>query len=445
MADALHAPGTAASRRDSGGGDGIRSTIAVGLTVAAALVGGIGWWAGTSVIAGAIIAPGTVVVESNVKKVQQQSGGTVRSILVRNGDHVRAGDILVRLDDRTARASLQIVSQQLDRARLRMARLNAEATGARQLAVPPSLAGRTGDPEIEALMEGERALLMSDLNLQDGKKAQLETRNQQYREQIDGLEAQRAAAHDALALAQRDVVTVQALYDRKLASLDRLTALQTQIIQQKGEIGRLTAAIAEAEGRISENAMIGMQTEEDFRKSANTDLRDTEGKEAELIERQAVAQNQLEDTVVRAPQDGVVQELAIHTIGGVVSPGETMMLIVPGTDQLVIDAQVSPMHIDEVHVGQPVVVRFSAFNRTTTPECHGAIENVSADLIRDQNTRTAYYLARIDVSDEATCLGRDQALVPGMPTELHIQTGDRTVWSYIFKPLTDQMMRALRE
>jgi HlyD family secretion protein len=443
MTDVLHPRRTTAGRAD--GEDGVRSTVVAGLAVAVALVGGVGWWAGTSVISGAIIASGTVVVESNVKKVQQQSGGTVRSIMVRNGDYVSVGDVLVRLDDRTAQASLQIVSQQLDRARLRMARLIAETTGATELTVPPALAERAGDPEIAGLIDGERALLASDLNLLESKKAQLDTRNQQYREQIDGLEAQRSAAHEALALAERDVVTVQSLYDRKLAPLDRLTALQSQIIQQKGEIGRLTAAIAEAQGRISENAMIDTQTEEDFRKNANTDLRDTEGKEAELIERQTVAQNQLEDTVVRAPQDGVVQELSVHTIGGVVSPGETMMLIVPRTDRRVVDAQVSPMHIDEVHVGQPVVIRFSAFDRTTTPECHGKVENVSADLVRDQNARTAYYLARIDVSDEAVCLGGDKALVPGMPTELHIQTGDRTVWSYIFKPLTDQMMRAMRE
>jgi HlyD family secretion protein len=129
-----------------------------------------------------------------------------------------------------------------------------------------------------------------------------------------------------------------------------------------------------------------------------------------------------------------------------VAPGETMMVIVPGADQLVIDAQVAPQHIDEVHPGQPVVIRFSAFDRTTTPECHGTVKSVSADLIRDQAAaRTAYYLARIDVSDEATCLGSDKTLVPGMPTELHIQTGERKVWSYIFKPLTDQMMRAIRE
>lgn len=445
LTDTFATHGRAGARSAARQGDGIGVHIAFGLVLAAALVGGVGWWAGTSSIAGAIVASGTVVVESNVKKVQLQTGGTVRAILVRNGDHVRTGDTLVRFDDRIAAANLQIVNQQYDRARLRMARLTAEAAGSSVLVVPPAVAERAADPDIADVIAGERALLASDIGLLNNKKGQLETRNRQYLEQIEGLKAQRNAAQDALELSQGDLADVEDLYNRKLAPRDRLTALKMQIVQQKGEMGRLTAAIAEAEGRISENAVMGLQIEDDFRKSANSDLRDTEAKEAELIERQRVAQSQLDDTVVTAPQDGVIQELNIHTVGGVVAPGETMMVIVPGTDELVIDAQVAPQHIDEVYAGQPVVVRFSAFDRTVTPECHGTVKSVSADLIRDTATRTAYYSARIDVADEGTCLGKDKTLVPGMPTELHIQTGERTVWSYIFKPLSDQLLRSFRE
>jgi HlyD family secretion protein len=445
VADTGLASGGTTRKDSTTSADGVGAHIAFGIVLAAALAGGVGWWAGASSIAGAIVASGTVVVESNVKKVQQQAGGTVRAILVRNGDHVRAGDTLVRFDDRVAAASLEIVSQQLDRARLRMARLAAEAAGSTVMTIPSDLAERATEPDLAAVIAGEKTLLTSDFGLLNNKKGQLETRNGQYLEQIEGLKAQRGAAQDALELSQGDLPNVEDLYNRKLAPRDRLTALKMQIVQQKGEIGRLTAAIAEAEGRISENAVIGFQIVEDFRKSANSDLRDTETKEAELIERRRVAQSQLDDTVVVAPQDGVVQELNVHTVGGVVAPGETMMMIVPGSDELVIDAQVAPQHIDEVYAGQPVVVRFSAFDRTSTPECHGTVKSVSADLIRDTTNRTAYYSVRIDVSDEATCLGKDKTLLPGMPTELHIQTGERTVWSYIFKPLTDQIMRSFRE
>jgi HlyD family secretion protein len=445
LADTVAIRGRAGAQNSATRADGIGQHVSFGHVLTAALIGGVGWWAGTSSIAGAIVASGTVVVESNVKKVQLQTGGTVRAILVRNGDHVRVGDTLVRFDDRVAAANLQIMSQQLDRTRLRMARLAAEAAGSPVLTVPPALVERVAEPDVAAVLAGEKNLLASDLGLLNNKKGQLASRNRQYLDQIEGLNAQRDAARDALALSQGDLVDVEDLYNRKLAPRDRLTALKMQIVQQKGEIGRLTAAIAEAEGRISENAVMGLQIEDDFRKSANSDLRDTEAKEVELAERQRVARSQLDDTVVIAPQDGIVQELNIHTVGGVVAPGETMMVIVPGTDELVIDAQVAPQHIDEVYAGQPVVVRFSAFDRTVTPECHGTVKSVSADLIRDAASRTAYYSARIDVSDEATCLGKDKTLVPGMPTELHIQTGERTVWSYIFKPLSDQLLRSFRE
>lgn len=441
----LHAPALPALQRSSMRGDGVRWTIGSGLVVVAALVGGIGIWAGTTSLAGAVIASGTVVVESNVKKVQEQTGGTVHEILVRNGDKVTAGQVLVRFDDTVARANLGIIGQQLDRARLQMTRLEAETIGRDEMIIPDDLSARASDPAMAILIAGENALHRSNMTLLESQKAQLGTRNDQYREQIEGLKAQRAAALEALDLATNDLIIIQDLYAKRFASLDRLTALKTQTIQQKGEAGRLLAAIAEVEGRISENALASIQLDNDFRKSANADLREAEGKEAELVERKQVALDQLDHMTIKAPQSGVVQELAIHTVGGVVASGETMMLIVPQTDDLVIDAQVPPLRIDDVSLGQPVVIRFSAFDRNTTPECHGTVDRISPDLVKDTANRTAYYEARINITDEAVCLKTATRLIPGMPAELHIQTGDRTVWSYLMKPITDQLSRAFRE
>jgi HlyD family secretion protein len=425
--------------------DGIRGNLLLGGLITLALVGGVGGWVATTSIAGAVIAGGTVMVESNVKKVQHQTGGIVGDILVRNGDHVKAGDVVIQLDETQTRANMQIVSQQLDRVRIRMARLEAEAFGSPIMLVPAALQDRAANPDIDALISGERALFDSNKRSLDGKSAQLIARNGQYGEQKEGLKAQRQAAEESLALVQRDLVTVEDLYKRKLIPLERLSSLQLEVARQKGEIGRLTAAIAEVEGRISENDLLSIQIKDDSRQRANSDLRDAEAKEAELIERLQVAQDLLTRTVIRAPQTGVVQELSVHTIGGVVTPGEELMLIVPESDALVVDAQIAPQHIDDVDPGQPVVIRFSAFDRNTTPECHGSVDRVSPDLIRNEAQRTAYYVARISIKDRAECLDDSKHLVPGMPAELHIQTGDRTVWSYIMKPLLDQLSRSLRE
>ena len=213
----------------------------------------------------------------------------------------------------------------------------------------------------------------------------------------------------------------------------------------RGETGRLAAAIAETEGKISESRLQALQVDEEMRKEVNEELRELDGKEVELIERKTVAQDQLSRTEIRAPQSGFVQELAIHTVGGVISPGETLMLVVPGEDRLVVDAMVAPASIDDVEPGQPVSIRFSAFDANTTPECEGTVERVSADLIKDPQRQISYFVARTMLDDQQSCLGANRRLQPGMPAEVHIRTGERDVWSYVMKPLSDQMARAFRE
>ena len=228
-------------------------------------------------------------------------------------------------------------------------------------------------------------------------------------------------------------------------SLERVSELQLELSRLRGETGRLSAAIAETEGKISETALQAIQVDEDMRKDVNEELRELDGKEVELIERKVVAQDQLTRTEIRAPQSGIVQELAVHTVGGVISPGETLMLIVPEEDRLVIDAMVAPASIDDVKPGQPVSIRFPAFDFATTPECKGTVQRVSADLIKDSQRQISYFLARMTLTDQDTCLRDTRRLQPGMPAEVHIQTGERNVLSYVMKPLSDQMSRAFRE
>ncbi len=428
-----------------GSGEGIKANILFGLSVSILLVGGVGAWAATTSLAGAVIASGNVVVESNSKKVQHQTGGIVGAILVREGDRVSAGDVIVRLDETMTRANLQIIAQQYDRTVARQARLQAERLGLPAIKFPDDLAKRANDPDLEVVIAGERALFESRTRASTGLKSQLEARSGQLKKQIEGLSAQKKATEEAAALVERDSNSLQKLYEKKLVSLERVSQLQLELSRLKGESGRLAAAIAETDGKISETALQALQVDEEMRKDVNEELRELDGKEVELVERKVVAKDQLARTEIRAPQSGFVQELAVHTVGGVIAPGETLMLIVPEQDQLVIDAMVAPASIDDIKPGQPVSIRFPAFDVATTPECKGTVQRVSADLIKDPQRQVSYFVARTTLDDPKACLKDARRLQPGMPAEVHIQTGERNVWSYVLKPLTDQMHRAFRE
>ncbi len=444
-ADLVRLPSAAKGAASPGRGDGLRSTTLFGLAVTAALLGGAGYWIATTSLAGAVIAGGTIVVESNVKSIQHQAGGIVSEINVRNGDHVEAGAVLLRLDETTTRSNLEILSDQLNRVSIRRARLEAEIAEAEDMTVPPDLEARKDEPRIAMLIAGERALFLNRRKSLESQITALRSRNEQYRQQIVGLGAQREAADRARIVLERDLITVKELFERKLVPLDRLSSLELRIAESIGEIGRLTAAIAEVEGRISENALQVIQLEDDFRKTANAELRETEAREAELAGRRAVALDQQARTAIRAPLSGTIQGLTVFTVGGVVTAGQTLMTIVPKEDTLVVDAQVHPARIDEVVQDQAVTILFSAFDRNTTPECHGKVDRVSPDLIRDETNNIAYYGARILIEDRDSCLGEARRLVPGMPVEVHIRTGERSVLSYLTKPLLDQFNRAGRE
>ena len=425
--------------------DDIRSNLILGAAVTAMLVVGGGLWLGLTKIAGAVIAPATVVVESNIKKVQHLTGGTIGGIFAQDGDHVRAGDVVARLDDTLTRANLQIISEDLDRATVRLARLEAERQGLPEMQLPSSLQERMGDPELAALVRGERTLFESRATALTGQKAQLESRAKQLERQIDGLKAQQAAEDQSVVLLDGDLGDVQALYTKKLVSKERLSNIKLDATRAHGESGRLAAAVAEAQARVSETELQVLQLDEQRRSEVTSELRETEAKQTELSERKVVAQDELTKTNIRAPQSGTVQESAIHTIGGVIAPGEVIMMIVPDTDNLVVDALIPPSRIDDVRPGQHVSIRFPAFDAGTTPACQGSVKRISADLIKDQQKQLSYFSARINVENKAACLTDAKVLKPGMPAEVHISTDERSVWSYLLKPLTDQMSRAFRQ
>jgi HlyD family secretion protein len=423
----------------------IRRHIIVGCAVVAFLAIGLGGWASTAEISGALIASGSLVVDSNVKKVQHPTGGVVGELRVRDGDRVKSGDILIRLDETVTRANLAIVTKGLTELYARKARLSAERDGAATVEVPRELVERTGDADVQEAMASERRLFELRRNGRLGQKNQLQERVKQLREQITGLVAQQDAKSQEMAFIAKELEGVRDLWSKNLVQLNRLTSLEREEARLQGERGQLIAAAAEAKGKIAETELQILQVDQEATTDVAKELRETDSKIGEYVERKVTAEDQLKRTDIRAPQDGVVFQSTANTVGGVVTAGDPIMLIVPEADNLLVEAKVEPRDIDQVQTGQPVVLRFSAFNTRTTPEINGSVVRVAADTTTDQRTGQSYYLVRIAMTaDEIKRLG-DVKLTPGMPVEAFIQTGERTMLSYLVKPLHDQLMRAFRE
>jgi HlyD family secretion protein len=423
----------------------IRRQTRFGLALVALLFGGFGVWAATTSLSGAVIAVGQVVVESNVKKVQHPTGGIVGEIRVRDGDRVQTGDLLMRLDETVTRASLSMVSKQLDQFEARLARLVAERDSLPEIRFPPSLTERSSNPDVAEVMAGERSLFEARRTAIEGQRAQLSERVTQMGQEIRGLEAQAAAKRKQVGFINQELEGVEKLYKQNLVPITRLTALQREASRLDGEEGQLVAQIAGSRGKIAETELQIIQLVQDLKREVASELRDSQSKIGELVERKVAAEDQLRRIDIRAPQNGFVHQLAVHTIGGVVNPGEPIMLIVPQADSLVVEARIQPHDIDQVHAGQQVTLRFSAFSQRTTPEIFAKVSRVSADLTREAQTNVSYYTLRITIPEEELKKLDGKVLVPGMPVEAFIQTSSRTALSYLIKPFEDQIARAFRE
>lgn len=423
----------------------VRRYLTIGLVVAVGLGGGMGVVAATTEIAGAVIAPGQLVVDTSVKKIQHQTGGVVGDLFVREGQRVKAGDVLLRLDETVLRSNLAIILKSLDELDSRQARLEAERDDLPNLTFPARLADRADDADVRRTMEGERRLFELRRSTRTGQKAQLQQRIAQLQEEIRGIEGQVSSKGREIDLIRRELEGVRDLYKRNLVQLPRLTALEREDARLEGERGALIASAAQAKGKISETQMQVLQIDNELRSEVAKELREIQAKSAELVERKVAAVDQLSRVEIRSPQTGIVHQLAVHTVGGVVGPGEAMMLIVPEGEQLVVEVKVSPQDIDHLSIGQRATLRFSAFNQRTTPELFGEVSLISADLTTDQRTGASYYTARVAVPQDEMAKLKNLKLLPGMPVEAFIQTGMRTVLSYLGKPMTEQFNRAFRQ
>jgi HlyD family secretion protein len=417
-----------------------------GALILIVLVAGFGGWAAMTQIAGAVIAPGVVAVDTDVKKVQHPTGGVVGDLRVRDGDAVKAGQVVVRLDDTVTRANLAIVVKSLDELYAREARLEAERDGADKPVFPQSLVARADDPDIARLMTGELRLFELRKTSRQGQKDQLREQVAQLKEQIQGFLGQAEATKRQLALVHTERESVQELWQKNLVPLSRITSLEREAARLDGEGNQLVASVAEAKGKISETALKIIQIDQDLRSDVAKELREIQGKIAELDERKVAAEDQLKHIDIRAPQDGFVHELSVHTAGEVISPADKIMLIVPDHDALMVEAKVDPRDIVELTLGQTARLRFSAFDARTTPEINGTVATIAADTTQDQKTGTSYYQIRVRLPpEEVARLGNKDKLVPGMPVEVFVETRTRTAMSYLVKPLRDQIAKAFRE
>ncbi len=426
--------------------DDLQMHLRAGFVTVILLVSWIGGWAATTELAGAVIGAGTVVVDSNVKKVQHPTGGIVGEIKVRDGSRVEEGDLLLRLDETITSANLGIVMAQLDEFTIRLQRLTAERDGLASIELPPDFAHRANLPEIAKILAGERSLFDSRRTGRDGQKSQLRERLNQLGEEIKGLNAQHAAKTKEVEFVQIELREIEKLWAKNLAPLSKRIALNREATRIDGERAQLIAAMAQARAKIAETQLQIIQLENDLRTEVTRDMREIQAKQSELNERRIAAEDQLRRIEIRAPLSGTVHQLAVHTIGGVINAGEPVMLIVPHGEQLVLEAKIGPQDISQVRPGQEAYVRFTSFNQRTTPEVRARVTRVSADLTRDpQQAGLVYYIVRLGLSeDELQRLGKEK-LLPGLPAEIYIQTEQRTALSYVLKPLFDQVARAFKE
>ena len=424
----------------------IRRNVWAGLAITLLLFGSVAGWAATTNISGAVVATGALVVDSNVRKVQHPTGGIIGEIRVRDGDRVKAGDILVRLDDTITRSHLAIITRGLDELTARKARLEAERDDSSSVSFPDDMLSRQADIDTARIIAGERRLFEFRRVARFGQKAQLRQRIAQIEQEVAGLTAHEAAKTQEIVLSQREIAGARELWDKNLYPITKLTQIEREVIRLDGERAKLIADIARTRGRIVEAELQIVQIDQDLASEVAKEIREAEGKIGELAERMVAALDQLKRIDIRAPIDGVVHQSTVFTVGGVVTAsGEPLMLIVPDADVLIAEVSISGKDIDQVGSGQPALLRFSAFNQRTTPEITGKVSRISADAIHDQRTGGSFYLIRIALPREEVARLGEVKLLPGMPVEAFIETGDRTVLTYLAKPIYDQMARAFRE
>ncbi len=424
-----------------------RKPMIIGVLGMLVLVGGFGSWAALTQISGAIIAGGRIEVEQNRQVIQHPDGGVVASINVKEGDQVEAGQVLIRLDETALASQKAITESQLFELMARRGRLEAERDGAPTITFDPLLLEAAAvQPDAAGLIAGQERLMQARATSDKAEIEQLGKRSSQIENQIEGLEAQRIALEKQLELISRELTDQQTLLEKGLAQASRVLALQREEARLSGTMGDLIAQKAQARGRITEIDLEILKLATKRREEAITRMRDIQFRELELGEQRRALIEQMSRLEITAPVSGIVYGMQVFALRSVVRPAEPVMFLIPQDRPLIINAQVEPIHIDKLHLGQEVTLRFSALDQRRTPELTGTVTQISADAFEDEGTRLSYYRAEIVLNEgEQARLPEGTTLIPGMPVEAFIRTEDRTPIAYLVKPFTDYFTKAFRE
>ena len=408
----------------------------VGLVALAMTLAVIFGWAGFVPLAGAVVVGGTFVVHSSDKKVQHKNGGVVKEIAVQDGKRVKEGDVLVRLDSNDARAQNASIVRQIDEIQLRMARLAAERDGNKAMAVPEKIF--MPHEEYAKLVNAEISFFKARQATQYGVQKLAEARVAQLEQEISGYQAQFDSGKRQYDINEKELSGMKELFDKRIAPIQKLTPLQREKARLEGIGLQLKTAIESDRVKISEIKLQVKQSEENFRSDAMKDLGDASAKLGQLLEIYLVTNNALQNTDVLAPVSGVAHDVTVHAPGEVIAPGSTILTIIPVDEELEVAVRLAPDRIDQVKMGVEARVKLTAFERTT-PDIRGTVKFISPDVV--ESRVGSYYDVRIAVDQHP----HGMTLTPGMPAEVFIKTDERTMLSYLAKPLTENLARAFRE
>jgi epimerase transport system membrane fusion protein len=416
----------------------------IGLVVLLSTLGIFGLWAFIAPIDGAALAPGFVTVKSHKKTVQHLDGGIVSQLLVKDGDIVKAGDLLLTLDGTENKAQLEITRGQFLTLLAQVARLEAERDGKPKVIYPEGLNNVSDSRAIEA-KRTEEQIFTSRKNAHEGEMAVLKQRIGQLNSKVDGLKGQQASKQDLLTSYKEELRDLKELLAEGFVDKQRLRDVDRQHSLNSGEISALSAEIAGSQIQIGETKLEILQLEKKFQEEVAGKLSEAQAELYDVTQRMLAIRDKVVRIDIKAPVDGRVMGLAVHTLGGVILPGHPILEIVPQQEELVIEAQVTPLDIDRVNIGLVAEVRFSAFKQAITPVIEGKVINLSADRLIEEKTGTPYYLAQIELTPDSYQKMQHLELVPGMPVEVLIKTGERTVFEYLTKPISNAFARAFIE
>tara|TARA_Y100001956_G_C4111142_1_gene182508 strand:- start:186 stop:1496 length:1311 start_codon:yes stop_codon:yes gene_type:complete len=421
----------------------LKGPIVSGLTILLIFLVGATAWASSAKLASAIIAVGQLKVDSNRKQIQHLDGGIVNQILVSDGQSVKKGDTLVILDPVQAKSSLGIVAGALFTAELKRSRLQAERDNTEQPDFTRFLHREHEDKN--SLIDAQQSLFSIRRSVQVSQQEILHQQIENLKSQISGFESQQASTKTQIEISKDELVNLKNLKARGLVGNERLLELERNLAQLEGRAGELVSSIASAKASIDEKRLELIRVKRSFHEQVLAELQDVESEIIDLQERANAATHHLQQMVVKAPVDGLIVGLNVHTEGGVVVPGQLLMEIVPDNDALIVEGQVLPTDVDDLRVGQSARVKLSGFQQRTTPELTGMLQYVSADSMLDERSGMTYFIIRVSIAAEELAKLPSEGLIPGMPAEVFVQTGERTALEYLLQPLSDTIDRAWRE